>query len=67
MRPQTERKIEALHQEIARLITLEKRHHDRTHPRESWVQKAINHTRIEYMAESPVHRALLRNVNTKSA
>lgn len=59
MRATTRAKIDACHAEIARLIEMEKAHHDETHPDENEFIKSINHCKIEYVANSPEHRAMM--------
>lgn len=59
MRAATRRKIDACHAEIARLVEMEKAHHDRTHPGEAGFLRHINHCKIEFAAESPQHRDLM--------
>lgn len=57
MRKTTQRKIDALHAQIAELIEREKRYHDRKNPGENSLWRHVSHTKIEMAAYSPGHRA----------
>ena len=57
MRPATQRKIDALHAQISRLIELEKRYHDKMNPEQNTLWRSISHTKIEMAKHCPEHRA----------
>lgn len=60
MRPKTQRKIDALHAQIAKLITLEKLYHDSTHLGENKLWNHVAHTRIGRARFSPGDREQMR-------
>lgn len=60
MRPTAQRKIDALHAQIAELINAEKRHHDKTHPNENALWRHAEHTRLEMARHCPADREQMR-------
>jgi hypothetical protein len=53
MRPQTQRRIDALHAEIERLVQMEKDYHRRKQPGMSQLHRDIEEARIDVAAWSP--------------
>jgi hypothetical protein len=60
MREATSKAIDALHAQIAELVEAEKRNFDAEHPNMNSLWRSISHTKIEFQAHSPQHRALMR-------
>lgn len=58
MRPDTQQKIDALHEQIAALIKAEIAHSDRQNPGDNWIFKQVRHTRIEHFRLCPRDRSL---------
>ena len=57
MRPQTQRRIDALHAEIERLIDMEKRYHVGKFPNENSLWRYVNETRLAMYRHCPNDRA----------
>lgn len=57
MRPATQRKIDALHAQISRLIELEKRYHDKMNPEQNTFGAQYHNIKIEMAKHCPEHRA----------
>jgi hypothetical protein len=53
MRQATQKKIDALHAQIAELVRKEKAWHDKHHPDENKPHRHISHTQIECKAWEP--------------
>lgn len=53
MRQSTQKKINALHNEIEKLIREEKEYHDCMNPEQDDLMRTIAHTKIEFQANSP--------------
>jgi hypothetical protein len=62
MRPTTQRKIDALHAQIAELIAAEKRHHDKTHEGENALWRQVAHARLDMARHCPDDRENMRRV-----
>jgi hypothetical protein len=60
MRQTTQRKIDALHAQIAELIDAEKRHHDKSHAGENDLWRHVAHTRLEMARHCPGDRENMR-------
>lgn len=57
MRAKTQKAIDALHAQIAALVTEEKARHDKGHPGERPLLRQIAHTAIDVAAMSPGNRS----------
>lgn len=53
MRPFMQRKIDAMHAEIERLVAVEKAWHDKKNPDENKMWRHVSHARIEVAAWTP--------------
>lgn len=60
MRATTQRKIDALHAQIAELIEREKRYRDRKNPDENSLWRTVAHAKIDMARHCPDHRANMR-------
>jgi hypothetical protein len=56
MRSFVQKRIDALHAEIARLVKLEKDYHDRKHPEDNSMWRHVAHAQIEVAAWPPERR-----------
>lgn len=53
MRAATQRRIDALHVEIARLVKMEQAYHDKKHPDDNKLWRNVAHAQIEVAAWPP--------------
>lgn len=60
MRPATQQKIDALHEQISDLLKAEIAHSDRQHHDDNWIFRQARHTRIMHFRLCPSDRDLFR-------
>lgn len=59
IRPQTLRKIDALHEEIEVLLKKEKLYYDKQNPNEGSLFRSVAHAKIDVARYCPMHRQLM--------